>query len=237
MKSSELPHTRNALREIVLKANETGKALAQTTSIFSDRIDSITTQLSTISPQIHKVNRILQDFSAPPQPPPPVQRFLTSKTASRRGSSHSACTVLCICNCHKSPTFKSPHWANSVVGVILLSWSGVLGRPICNEKRCKRSQGQMLKLKYYFPSWFIRRVIYLQYRSMTLDNHEFKIKVARSVPQSSPVVIAAVEGDLAWMQNLFRTGLASPFDVSEFGTTLLSVCKAFWSGYRLEWQI
>ena len=49
------------------------------------------------------------------------------------------------------------------------------------------------------------------------------LRVARIVPSTAKSFILAEMGDSVGLQALFNTGAASPFDMNEFGVTLLYV--------------
>lgn len=83
----------------------------------------------------------------------------------------------------------------------------------------------MLKLNYYFPQWFIHRVIFFGHQSTTLENHRIHIRISRVIPYNSLVFIAAIDGDVDRMRGLFSAGLASPFDVDNSGYSPLRVSR------------
>lgn len=217
---------------------------------MNNRIDSISTQLSTISPRINEMASMINDrmgsltnnLSLPSQQTHDTQQsqpiinshmdlrsHLQGPSPTHPGSMHnsySRCNAFCNCNCHKDHFIASPSWARSLVGVVLISWSGVLGRPICSNRYCQRSEGQILRINYYFPRWFIQRVVFLGHQYTRLENHRIHIRISRVIPYDSPVWFTAAKCDIDGMQSLFSTGIASPFDVTENGINLLYVSKS-----------
>lgn len=212
---------RTALREVVLSSGETGIIVERARSEIDNRLDSLTSHLSTTSLGIRDIQKTLQLDPSQYDPRLPPHALFPYNPRFRRGLTE--CNGLCLCNCHKSRSLNSPRWAQNIIGIILLSWSGVLGHPICNQKRCQRSQNRMLKLNYYFPSWFISRVIYLRHKFETMENHDITLRTPRVVPQNSLMTCTATQGDIGKMQRLFSEGLASPFDVCPMGISSLSV--------------
>lgn len=116
----------------------------------------------------------------------------------------SPCGGICICNCHRSSTFVSPKWANGLIGVVMLSWCGVLGRSICSERNCQRSQSNMLKVFYYFPPWFLSRLVFIQHQFTSTNGLKVLIRTPRVIPTNCRSLHVAVEGDVTTMQLLFR---------------------------------
>lgn len=103
--------------------------------------------------------------------------------------------------------------------------AGVLGRPIFSERTCKRSESSnMIKILYYFPSWFLKRLVYIGHHFNNTNGNEIFIRTPRVVPLGHTGPLVADGGDVGAMQDIFQQGMASPFDVTEAGYTLLAVC-------------
>lgn len=81
----------------------------------------------------------------------------------------------------------------------------------------------MLKLQYYFPSWFLRRVLLLQQQFAAMEGLVVTIRTPRVVPPGSEAFRAINDGNIRVMQTFFTKGLASPFDVNELGQSYLAV--------------
>lgn len=230
---SEVPRVRNVLREIVL-GNETVEASAKRTLETTTQGLEVMAQQLAIFPR--QLAQLCESFSALdslsrsatlsiPSQPSTDERFM-SRSQGVDNHSYSRCTNgLCMCNCHKSSTFVSPQWAKSVIGVIIISWCGVIGHPICNERRCQRSRTTLLKLSYHFPTWFISRMISLRSRFTRLEGPVLSLRTPRTVSPTSPSFGFAISGCVQQLQNALMKGLASPFDVEGLmGTSSLGVC-------------
>lgn len=226
---------RSSLREIVLRDQEIASSFDRLLKNSTRQLDSIRTSVTALSPLIEKfradtgglrsARNVAPGTSASPRSPKARAKVLTSSfsPAPQNNILEAPCTGLCMCRCHKTLKFSSPRWAESLVGMVLMSWSSVLKRPLCSERRCQRSNTNMLRLQYYFPSWFIRRVIYLQHQFVSTEGHVIYIKTPRIVPANSDIFVMTRTSNIGKLQVLFGKGLASPFDVNPEGFSSLQV--------------
>jgi len=93
------------------------------------------------------------------------------------------------------------------------------------EKFNRRTKRQLkLKARFQTPKWLfgISRAIKI-YESRANTGWNFNIQVFNVVPRNSPIFRMVENGDVIGIQELFRTGQASPFDQVESGYTVLDV--------------
>jgi len=125
------------------------------------------------------------------------------------------CEGWCSCTCHKARGLKSPQLLESVLGRLFIGYSGFLSptRP-CSERQCHQQSIPTIKFNYYFPSWMLARAFQVTFLMSYMGGPELILRCPRVVPDNSPVLFQAVQGDVAKIQYLFDKGLASPYDVA-----------------------
>lgn len=144
------------------------------------------------------------------------------------------CEIGCDCQCHNQSTFSIPTPLRFILGTLFIGYSGsiIFGSTKCNEK-CQRLGRSSLHLTYYFPSWFIAKVILYSYTRIWPTGPSYSLQVSRIRPKSSDVFMAATVGDIDWLCSLFQQGKASPFDVAaEDGQSVLQV--RFFEAFRAQ---
>lgn len=136
------------------------------------------------------------------------------------------CVPWCSCRCHTPSSLNSPlRSLKDVVGAVTISHSGLPGlTKECDEKRCKRRVSPKLSVSYDFPRFIMQRRFVLSYTFSNLAGPEIRVRLPRVVDWTSPVWNQATAGNVMAVESLFRSGLASPWDVSPVGGNLLHVC-------------
>jgi hypothetical protein len=126
------------------------------------------------------------------------------------------CEVMCKCQCHKVSKLQYPLWITGIIGSLFIGYSGIplLNYRKCNEKSCKKEEGSMLKIAYYFPTWCLLRKLSFMDRWNSLDGHQVSLHFPRVVPDSSEIFILAQKGNVKGLQELFSQHIASIYDVS-----------------------
>ncbi|KAI9784656.1 MAG: hypothetical protein M1835_003537 [Candelina submexicana] len=127
------------------------------------------------------------------------------------------CARLCSCICHK-PGRLSISFLDRVIGSLFV---GYVGLPVftapCNEYICKKNRHRSsfsARFTYYFPSWFLARMIYSAINYTARDGPQILfVKAPRLRPGTARIFEYAVDGDIVAMQKAFSMGDASPFDV------------------------
>lgn len=132
---------RNILREVVLQDREISIDLQRMSKSTNHRLDSINSEISKTVPHMKQIQAGYQALDTSSQI---KSRDSTRYTKLVPQSNADQCKGLCLCLCHRPISLASPSWAKGLLGTLLLSWSGVLGRPMCSEKRCRRPITNML---------------------------------------------------------------------------------------------
>ncbi len=138
----------------------------------------------------------------------------------------SACQPWCSCACHTERRLRSPQLLDQVIGSLFIGYSGLPGLTRrCNQRSCHLQSQPMTYITYFFPQWFLARMISFVLSTTPLAGPVASLKVSRTVPGNSAIFEYAKRGDIIKMRSLFEGGLASPHDVQfESGITALHVC-------------
>lgn len=131
-----------------------------------------------------------------------------------------------MCRCHHRSKIKSPSWMKALTGRVFIGYSGVpfFGAAACTEKSCISKDSALLQVNYYFPTWFLSRMLVLRDRFSSLHGHMISISTPRICSNNSHIFHLSQKGAVEAVRKLFAEGLASPFDVDEVGMSALRVC-------------
>ena len=137
----------------------------------------------------------------------------------------TSCTPWCSCSCHRETRLRTPRILEQFIGSLFVGYSGLPAlRPPCNEKTCHLQAQPLTYVTYFFPRWFLSRMVTFMMTVTPLAGPVASLKVQRVVPGSADVFNFARLGDIDGMKALFEKGLASPHDVQyESGVTPLHV--------------
>jgi hypothetical protein len=139
----------------------------------------------------------------------------------------SRCEGWCSCICHRPYYLQTPQSVDFLLGSLFVGYSGFpIRRRGCNERTCHQQSIPTIKVSYYFPRWFLNRVVQFKAWSSYMQGPSLSLNVPRVIPDDSPVFSFAVQGNLAEIRSLFNKGLASPYDVGlSNGRTALHVSR------------
>lgn len=139
----------------------------------------------------------------------------------------SQCEGWCSCICHRPCYLQTPQSVDFLLGSLFVGYSGFpVRRRGCNERTCRQQSIPTIKVSYYFPRWFLNRVVQFKAWSSYMQGPGMSLNVPRVIPDDSPVLSFAVQGNLDAIRSLFNQGLASPYDVGlSNGRTALHVSR------------
>jgi hypothetical protein len=137
----------------------------------------------------------------------------------------TSCTPWCSCACHREWRFRTPRVLEQFVGSLFIGYSGLpVLRPPCNEQSCHLQSQPLTYVTYFFPKWFLTRMVTFMMTITPLAGPVASLKVQRTVPGNSDIFNFAKLGDMNGIKDLFDNGLASPHDVQfDSGITPLHV--------------
>ena len=139
------------------------------------------------------------------------------------------CSASCSCTCHVTTAVQSPKFFRQIIGIMFIGYTGhpFWSGKTCTVDSCSRPTIFQGYVHYYFPSRILSKAI-LATLLINSQNQIFaSLTVRRIIPLSNEVMQLQHTGDVDGMKRLFRLGLASPNDCTEYGDTLLLVRKHF----------
>ena len=157
----------------------------------------------------------------------PLVNTHTYNTVRIRASRYrrTQCEGWCSCSCHQVNYFRTPQIADLALGSMFVGLSGFpMGRQRCSEKLCRKQSIPTLKVTYHFPQRLLERAIYFSLSLTYMNGPQVSLHVPRVVEDNAKIFQFAVQGNLSGMKDIFRDGLASPYDVAASnGRTALHV--------------
>lgn len=219
---SEIPRLRIRLAEVTTQYSNTQTGMRRFEEKTSQQISAVISSVD----RIHTGIAALNSESIIPQV---TTRYISTQTSVFYGG-QSSCSKACICRCHKFTKYKSADWLESLLGRLLIGYSGIPSRPSCNETRCRPNNSSLLTVNYYFPRWFLNKcLISFRGRWNPTEGSMISIRTPRILQSSTlPVFQMAQRGDTLGIQMLFGQGLASPFDTEPvLFDSLLAVIETY----------
>ena len=127
------------------------------------------------------------------------------------------CVECCSCVCHK-PGRLVIDFLGPFIGSLFVGYTGLPNiTPPCNEYTCKKNRHRATfsaRLTYFFPSWFLTRMIYSVVNYTARDGPQILfVKAPRLRSGNTSIFHHAQDGDIRAIREAFATGDASPFDV------------------------
>lgn len=136
------------------------------------------------------------------------------------------CDVRCRCRCHVQTRGQSPKMLQSVLGTLFVGYAGL---PVltasCNSRLCQRSSEGFLQVNYYFPQWFLARILSLVVRFQDAQTPEISLRLLNVRSSYESIFQYAHRGDADSIKFLLTKGKASVLDVTDdSGHSPLHVC-------------
>lgn len=134
------------------------------------------------------------------------------------------CNGSCTCCCHPKRRIQFTETLSSLTGSMCLSYVGGQISRSCDQSSCKRKLHTTFKLTYYFPRWFLIKVVSVLLSFDPAGSPNMSMQMPCIRPDTSRIFHLATAGDIEGMKLMFERGLASPNDVSDtFGYSVLHV--------------
>lgn len=182
---SDIPSFRVSLRAIVIESNDIRGRM----SVLASDIQSVQLNADSIQQRLgDDKSTALESFTRA------SNRFTNHQTTFRvQTSVYSGCRALCARLCHKESRLRSPKWMETIIGTMFLSYSGIsvgFSRK-CTEVGCLRNDSSHISVYYYFPCWFLQRMIILRSRYSLLNGNYISVKTPRVVGAWTDIFEAA----------------------------------------------
>lgn len=136
------------------------------------------------------------------------------------------CDARCGCRCHMHTRAQSPQMLQSVLGTMFLGYASLpVLTPSCNSPICQRSSEGFLQVNYYFPQWFLARILSFVVRFQDAQTPEISLRLLNVRSNSERIFQYALSGDADSIKFLLTNGKGSVLDVTDdSGHSPLHVC-------------
>ena len=133
------------------------------------------------------------DSTAPGDEKTSCRRYSDSHRSLFRADSFSAlrmrflrqrkCDVWCDCSCHTHARTQTPNMLQSVLGTMFVGYAGLPAlTPACSNTKCRRVSQGFLQVNYYFPQWFLARIVSvaMRFQDSKIPNISMRVLNIRS---------------------------------------------------------
>ena len=147
--------------------------------------------------------------------------------SSRKGY-HSCCKRGCICRCHRRHTWASSTKLQSYIGHLFIGYTGLPVANSCDDIRCEPIPETVVEVRYYFPGWFMTRVMEICVQVSRPLGVAQSLRINRVVWADSKLFLATRRGDVPGLKAILSSREGTPYDVAEDNddTALLVSMKA-----------
>ena len=130
----------------------------------------------------------------------------------------------CQCLCHTKYTLQSPYRLKQLFGLLFLGYSGTPTiRTACKRCTCYRAQFVTLIIRYFFPAWFMARVIDFSLRISSSNGIDQVLRVVPIIPENDMIFRLMSENDMKGFEKWLSARGALMFGVTPSDLTLLDV--------------
>ncbi|EPS35396.1 hypothetical protein H072_11240 [Dactylellina haptotyla CBS 200.50] len=126
------------------------------------------------------------------------------------------CSQYCICTCHHRSSIATPGVLRHIIGFLFI---GYVGSPVfktkkCSQKSCKGQGRSSVHVTYYFPSWWMNRVLIgaADVSNQGISNARITYQ-ARVQLATETILWAAAWGNLDFVKLLLQNRQARPDDM------------------------
>lgn len=120
------------------------------------------------------------------------------------------CDARCGCRCHRNTRAHSPQMLQSVLGTLFVGYAGLpVLTPSCNSRICQGSSEGFLQVNYYFPQWFLARILSLVIRSQNGQTPEISLRLLNVRSSYETIFQYALRGDADSIKFLLTNKKAS----------------------------
>ena len=133
-----------------------------------------------------------------------------------------SCKDWCSCVCHQKKVLriKQP----LALGSFSLAASGLPWiTPSCDQKSCRSRSVPGIVVTINFPAWFWKRYLTSSFTYTPIRGPNLNFELPRMVGWDCKLWRLGLDGNLGSIRDLFVNGLASPWDVSPLGGSVLHV--------------
>lgn len=134
------------------------------------------------------------------------------------------CDLNCACSCHARRQLGAPGILSKVFGrgYIEIAGSPIL-RTRCDTELCRAHAAPRVSVRYHLPQWLASRMIFMWFTSSPPCSPEFLLRVPCVREFDNAAFEAVRRSDIKRLKSAITVGDCTPYDVDEYGDTLLSV--------------
>jgi hypothetical protein len=141
-------------------------------------------------------------------------------------ATNATCKRYCRCKCHTTFQACTPGWIKLVLGTFVFNGGGIsyFGRGPCDQDCCQNGR-IYVQMTYVAPSWMFLDALALCAQAEIIGGsiRSYNISIPRTIEYTAKVWSLIELGCLSELKALFGDGLATPYDVTLDGTSLLKV--------------
>ena len=138
------------------------------------------------------------------------------------------CYPSCLCECHRTSYSWSNRSLAKICGRIYLENKGPSWfRAPRHIQSCKASAISQTRVTYFIPTWLAMKAFHIRYTSSPFYGPEWLVRVPRLVQFNEGMWQILQSGDLSTFKSAIARGEYTPYDINEFGISLLYVSKLF----------
>ena len=148
-----------------------------------------------------------------------VRAYIPSQRQNR-------CRAYYKCKCHDETALKWNPFLKSVIGRLFAGYSGnpFNMAPQCTTVSCKTGLKFSAYVHYYFPSWYLGKVLDVEIISRVFQEPKVTLTVRGMQPTGGKMNMAIFFGDAKTVKELLVRGLAMPNDIIQYAeSTILQV--------------
>lgn len=128
------------------------------------------------------------------------------------------CDPWCECACHKHTRAGTPQMLQSIVGTLFVGYTGLpLLTPSCNSQKCYRTSEGFLQVNYYFPQWFLARIVSVavRYNETNIRRPDVSVRTLNVRSSYEGIFQSSSRGDADAVKYFLTSGKASVLDVTD----------------------
>ena len=139
---------------------------------------------------------------------------------------HSTCPVACTCDCHQMWRIYTPSNLRRLFGHSMIEGAELpFFRRACSLRSCKGKKATFIYIKFFLPAMIAARMISFWFTSSPLCAPELLLRVSRVVRTDTAAYKAIRYGDLDNVKRCICAGDCKPWDVNDWGQSLIDVCR------------
>ena len=130
------------------------------------------------------------------------------------------CQDWCSCSCHQKNVLrlKEPN----LIGSFSLAYGGLPWlTPNCDQKSCRSRSVPSVAVTFQFPPWMWKRYLSSSFTYTPVRGPDINFKLPRIVHWTNKLWGYGITGNVRGVQELYSSGMASPWDVNALGGSLL----------------